>query len=99
MTSSHTLSSNGLDAKLIYIFAGVWSLDKLARGYILASLLAIALFFYYMVMDALFQIASSILSLWSEANPLSRVILVCLTIYVVRRISPYIRKLRKKGIF
>lgn len=94
-----TLPSSDLNAKLVYIFSAVWSLNTFARGYILASILAIVLFFYYMVMDALIQIVSSILDLWSTSSPLSRILLICLTVYIVRRISPFIKKLHRKGVF
>lgn len=74
------------------------SLKGIAKGFIIGSVLTACLFLYAIVADALCEITTHLAALWVQSDSITRFLLLCLAVYVVRRLIPYILLLKKRGV-
>lgn len=99
MQSSHTIiTPSNPDEKLLIALFMLLGLKGIGKGLIISSLAMTILFLYTLIAHAIFEIASSIHQLWMGSDSITRLILVVIAIYCVKRLFPYALSLHKKGV-
>lgn len=91
-------SSVLLKSKLLAAMMMLLSLKGIIRGYIIGSSLVVCLFFYSMLIDALYEVTSHIGALWMQSDAITRFLMLCLAVCVVKMFYPYASLLIKKGV-
>lgn len=99
MQSSYTMvPPSVLDEKLLKALLMLLGLKGLTKGLVIGSLGIAVLFLYSLVADALCEVTGSIGSLWIQSDSITRVFLVVIAVYVVKKLVPYALSLHKKGV-
>lgn len=91
------VSSPVLESRILAALLMLLSLKGIAKGFIIGSVFTVCLFFYSMLIDALYEITSHIAALWTTSDSITRLLMLCLAVYVARKMSPYAVKLCRKG--
>lgn len=98
MLGQTILSSPVLDEKLLKALLMLLSLRGIVKGFIIGAFLVITLFFFTMVADALCEITSHLAALWGQSDSITRLLLLCLAVYIIRKLSPFAVLLLRKGL-
>jgi len=93
MVNSPTLNSRMLEACLMLL-----CLKGAAKGAAIGGVLATCLAIYTLVASALCELTTSIATLWATSDSITRLLLLCLAVYVVKKVLPYILLLHRKGV-
>jgi hypothetical protein len=100
MTNFRIVNQSPLEEKLLQALFLFLGLKGIAKGFIIGSVLVLVLVLasYSLVADALCEVTSHIGQLWTSSDSLTRLFMLCLAVYVIRKVSPYIMQLHKGGI-
>jgi len=93
VNASPTLNSRMLEA-LLALFA----LRGIAKGAAIGGILVTCLAVYTLVADALAELTTSIATLWATSDSITRLLLLVLAVYFVKKVFPYILLLHRKGV-
>lgn len=98
MTNFTIVSPSVIDEKLLKALLMLLSLKGIAKGFLIGSILTLCLFLYTMIASALCELTSNISVLWQSSDSITRLLLLCLAVYVIKKAFPYILLLHKKGV-
>ena len=76
----------------------IFSLKPLAQAVLIGTILACVLAIFSLIASAVCEVTISISHLWSTSDSITRLLLLCLAIYIIRKLSPYIASLHAKGL-
>jgi len=98
MASQTILSSPAINEKLLQALLMLLCLKGIAKGFIIGGVLTVCLCLYTLVADALVEVTSHIGLMWATSDSITRLLLLCLAVYIVKKLFPYVLLLYKRGI-
>jgi len=74
------------------------SLKGAMRATVIGGIAVLALALFTMIASALCELAGNIGHLWSTSDSVTRLLMLILAVYIVRKATPYIVLLHAKGL-
>lgn len=86
------------DRKLLRALLLLLSLKGVVKGMVASAILVLILTVFTALASALCECTSNISSLWQHSDSITRLFLLCLAIYCIRKAFPYALALHGRGI-